>query len=136
MSRPDDGSEPVATTRPAWSPSRTGPRPSLLVAGGDDPDPVAIALDMTPWWAERIATLPDGPFPAPPWLRTTRLDSAIRRGWIERRGLDGRTWTYALTHLGRAIAKTLRTSSTTEGRTGPQNADDEGRNDRDHAAAS
>lgn len=78
-----------------------GPRPSLRVHGGEGADPADVAADLTDWWRERLATLPDGDFPAPKWLGSTKRDSTIRRGWIARTGRIAQgQWLYRLTDLG------------------------------------
>ncbi len=83
-------------------------RPSLAVLGGEDGDPVAVARDLTPWWAEKLRTLPSDEFPRPAWLKARMLESLLRRGWLEQTGrVVGGAWVYRFTAFGRAVRTAL-----------------------------
>jgi hypothetical protein len=53
----------AATVERAWE--RAG-RPGILVLLSDDPDPVAVRLDLRPWGAERLRLIEPGAHGAAP----------------------------------------------------------------------
>lgn len=92
-----------------YAPSQPGPHPSRIPFG-DGEDARVVAADLSPSWRLLFGQIPDGDF-APFGLLTKAkaIDSALRRGFIERCGYhrDGK-WQYRLTDYGQAVATVVR----------------------------
>ena len=93
-----------------WGESRRGPRPSRIPFGDGEDAPV-VAADLSPSWRSMLAEAPEGDFPPFGMLTKAKiLDSALRRGFVERCGYHhAGQWQYRLTAYGAAVAVAVRT---------------------------
>jgi len=76
--------------RTVFSNNPRGPCPTLRVRGSKKAGHTKITRDLTNWWRERLATLPNDNSPAPKWICTSKRVTTIRHGWLMRLTTTGR----------------------------------------------
>ena len=92
-----------------WPGIRTGERFSVRVLG-DGEDARVVAADLSPTIRTILRDAPKGDFAPFGHLKVAKIiDSALRRGFIERCGYHrGGQWQYRLTAYGEALRNVVR----------------------------